>query len=89
MILHAFACTNYSYFKAKTFTLNTLSVAVIYFNGRQKLLPIDLDRHNSGGSRLSDQGWVWGGGGGGRHPDPEISGGGGLKKKYCSARKHS
>ena len=22
MILHAFACTNYSYFKAKTFTLN-------------------------------------------------------------------
>ena len=31
---------------AKTFTLNTLSVAVIYFNGRQKLLPIDLDTHN-------------------------------------------
>ena len=46
MILHAFARTNYSYFMAKTFTLNTLSVAVIYFNRRQKLLPIDLDRHN-------------------------------------------
>ena len=40
---------------------------------------------NSGGSRPSDKGWEEGGGGGGGegggHPDPEKSGGPGLKIK--------